>query len=60
MHHRPQASISMIRDQLRNAWLTLTRSRWVVNAGKVTLRLTSRLPLTVASRTHAEPSTPPR
>src|SRR4051812_41217687 len=44
----PQASISVMREYWTNAFVTLMRIRSVVKAAKVTVRLTSVLPLTGA------------
>ncbi len=54
----PQASISVMREYEARALVTLMRMRSVVNAVKVTLRLTRLLPLTEPRVTQAEPFQP--
>src|SRR5207244_48145 len=54
----PHASISVMQEYGLSALLILTRIRSVVNAVKVTLRLTRLLPLTVARVIQAEPFQP--
>src|ERR1700681_483073 len=49
----PQASTSTRREYCSSALVTLTRRRVVVNAGKVTARLTRLLPLTLPKVTQA-------
>src|SRR5436190_4163496 len=54
----PQASTSTRREYCISALVTLIRMRLVVNAGKVSARLTRLLPLTVASVVQALPVQP--
>src|SRR5881296_689607 len=54
----PHASISVMRDHLPSVLVMLTRIAFVVNAEKLTLRLTRLLPLTAANVTQLDPFQP--